>query len=265
MESTAHELVKVIEDDGGLIRLQHLLVVKRGDSERVVKHWRQDWQYEADSIYAFQGDRTWKSEPIPEDERAGTWPQTVYQVDDSPRYSSWGQWRHMEDHSFWESQPTWRPLPRRERKVRDDYDVLVGRNRHSITKDGWVHQQDNYKLAIDEGSNEVRAWERGFNTYKRIDDFDFSPAREYWESTAPFWKAVRAWWDDRIAQGKETRLAAEHNGASMVDTMFAHANDYADGEFEKPLAQAVASDIEPYLITHDPFAVSKAAAEDSNK
>jgi len=43
-----------------------------------------------------------------------------------------------EDHSTWHSENTWWPLPRREFSVRNDYNVLSGSNRHTITPTGWV-------------------------------------------------------------------------------------------------------------------------------
>src|SRR5690606_20340908 len=64
-DSEATEFVEVIEDAGGRIVLQHVLVLPpdsdEGESQepRVVKHWRQDWEYEARKLYEFRGHRTW--------------------------------------------------------------------------------------------------------------------------------------------------------------------------------------------------------------
>ena len=46
-----------------------------------------------------------------------------------------------------------RPLPRRESSVRDDYDVLIGHNRHTIVPSGWVHEEENYKVVLDGHGN----------------------------------------------------------------------------------------------------------------
>ena len=75
---------------------------------------------------------------VPRAERRGAWSQTVYQVDDSPRYGSLGRWVHSDEASIWEGGDAWRPLPRREHSVRSDYQVLAGRNRHTILPTGWV-------------------------------------------------------------------------------------------------------------------------------
>mgnify|MGYP006197439051 CR=1 FL=1 len=52
--------------------------------------------------------------------------------------------------STWISDETWRPLPRREFSVRKDYEVLVGTNRHTITPDGWLQEENNLKRVLPE-------------------------------------------------------------------------------------------------------------------
>ncbi|MFN2259590.1 MAG: DUF6607 family protein, partial [Parasphingopyxis sp.] len=90
--SGGFESVRVIEDSGERIVLQHLLVVGTAEDPHVVKHWRQDWIYEPESYLAYAGNGRWNLEPVPEDRRAGAWSQTVWQVDDSPRYGGYGRW-----------------------------------------------------------------------------------------------------------------------------------------------------------------------------
>lgn len=194
--SRGFETVIVLSDTGRFIQLQHLLVVVHdGGKQTVVKHWRQDWNYEAAEMLVYRGNDTWEKQLIPHDERKGRWVQTVYQVDDSPRYAGFGEWKYIGDYAYWESNETWRPLPRRELTERDDYDVLVGTNRQGLTPEGWVHEQDNYKLVLDPEGDRAIAREIGVNLYRRTSDFDFASAREYWDRTASFWAAVRGKWD----------------------------------------------------------------------
>jgi hypothetical protein len=86
-DESAVELVRVVEDRGDFISLQHILVVDH-DSEdpMVVKHWRQDWTYEDTELFLFRGRDVWERVQVPRDEAEGTWTQAVYQVGDSPRY-----------------------------------------------------------------------------------------------------------------------------------------------------------------------------------
>ena len=48
--SGGHEVVRVIEDNGRTIVLQHILVVTAEGKPMVVKHWRQDWTHEPVSV-----------------------------------------------------------------------------------------------------------------------------------------------------------------------------------------------------------------------
>jgi hypothetical protein len=83
--SGGHEVVRVIEDTGRHIALQHLLVVKdESGKTMVIKHWRQDWNYEPENLLTYAGKGEWKLETIPATMRAGRWSQTVWQTDDSP-------------------------------------------------------------------------------------------------------------------------------------------------------------------------------------
>lgn len=222
--SDATEWVNVIEDRGDFIALQHILVI--GDEHHVVKHWRQDWQYQPAERLVFRGESRWERIPVTGAERSGAWSQTVYHVDDSPRYGGIGRWTHDGGVVAWTSNPTWRPLPRREYSTRSDYQLLDVTNRHLLTPTGWVHEQDNTKHVLrPDGSVQALAKETGLNTYTRIDDYDFSAGRAYWERTAPFWQEVRAAWDARLTNGA-ARLALRETveDDALFERMFALAN-----------------------------------------
>ncbi|MEM7662660.1 MAG: DUF6607 family protein [Pseudomonadota bacterium] len=193
-KSGAHEVVRVIEDRGDYISLQHILVVGGPDEKFPIKHWRQDWQYEPDQVLIFAGGNAWEIRDVSEQERTGKWSQTVYQVDDSPRYGAVGAWTHDLGLSEWEPPAEWRPLPRRDMTTRDDYHAVLAVNRHTITPDGWVHEQDNIKLVLSNGEAQPLVREIGFNTYSRNEDFEIAIADEYWQATADYWHGVREEW-----------------------------------------------------------------------
>lgn len=195
--SGGYEVVRVIEDRGDFISLQHILVVG-GDEKFPIKHWRQDWQFEPERILTFVGGNAWAWRDVPEAERAGKWSQTVYQVDDAPRYSGLAKWTYAEGLTEWSPPHEWRPLPRRDQTTRDDYHAINAVNRHVITPWGWVHEQDNDKLVLSDEPR-VLAREVGVNTYRRDSSFDARVAEEYWTKTAPFWSVVRAKWAERAA------------------------------------------------------------------
>ena len=109
----------------------------------------------------------------------------MYQVDESPRYASIGRWQHSPSFSSWLSGDTWRPLPRREWSVRDDYQVLVGTNRHTISPTGWLQEENNLKAVLTEAreidrSRPYVAREYGVARYERIRDADFAAADRYY-------------------------------------------------------------------------------------
>ena len=82
--SGGNEIVRVVYDDGTRISLQHILVMEHNDQVTVIKHWRQDWVYEPETVLTYVGPNEWRLTPVPADQRKGAWSQTVWQTDDSP-------------------------------------------------------------------------------------------------------------------------------------------------------------------------------------
>lgn len=204
--SGGDEVVRVLEDRGGFISMQHILVVG-GDDKFPVKHWRQDWVYEPESVLVFIGGNAWEKRPLSAEEREGKWAQVVYQVDDAPRYGAVAAWTHDDGISAWTPPAEWRPLPRRDATTRSDYHAIKAVNRHVITPEGWVHEQDNAKLVLDNGAPYALAREIGVNTYRKFDDFDIAVADDYWTDTADFWAEVRAEW---------TRMETENDAFAIT-------------------------------------------------
>ena len=145
--SGGSEIVRVVYDKGDKISLQHILVMEHGGQTVVVKHWRQDWTYQPETVLTYAGPNQWTLTPVPADQRAGAWSQTVWQTDDSPRYGGVGHWTYDNGLSAWTSNPTWRPLARRDAVRNPVYDRYLGTNRHILKPDGWVHIQDNMKMS----------------------------------------------------------------------------------------------------------------------
>jgi hypothetical protein len=246
-QSWATEWVYVLRDEPRFISLQHLLVmfVRKSDGTTegpfVTKHWRQDWRYEATELLTYRGRNTWAIERLSPAQAKGTWTQSVYQVDDSPRYAAWGMWQHLGNLSTWLSSTTWRPLPRREFSARKDYDVLVGTNRHTITPTGWVQQEENVKVVLDDrgrpaAREPVLSEEVGLNRYERIVGFDDSAARRYRERTEPFWNDVREAWRALVAERGRFTLRAAPDQGRLFTPLFERAEKIADGAPYDPAA-----------------------------
>jgi hypothetical protein len=195
----------------------------------VTKHWRQDWQYEPTSIVEYRGRDHWERRKLDATESKGAWLQTVYQVDESPRYASVGRWKHSASFSTWLSGDTWRPLPRREWSVRDDYQVLLGTNRHTISSTGWIQEENNLKTVLTpsraiDSSHPYVAREYGVARYERIRDADFAEADVYYDRTREFWGQVREEWARIFAKQGEVTLKGPVDKLGLFQPLFAHAD-----------------------------------------
>jgi hypothetical protein len=241
-QSWATEYVFVAEDRPDFIALQHVLAMRmlleggKVSEPMVVRHWRQEWRYEADRLLAYEGSNTWAPRAVPDAERRGAWVQSVLQVDDSPRYAARGRWQHGDGLSTWLSDETWRPLPRREFSVRKDYQVLVGTNRHSITPGGWIQEENNLKIALG-AERRALAREYGVVRYERIRDYDFGAAERYFNATEPFWAEVRTAW--REAGNARMVMRAQPDQAQLFLPFFEYAGKLAaGGAFDREQARA---------------------------
>jgi len=238
-QSWGTEKIYVDSDDGKNISLVHILemriVQKDGaiSEPMVTKHWRQDWQYQPSHIVEYRGRDRWQRRRLAAADSKGAWMQTVYQVDESPRYSSFGHWEHSGSFSSWLSADTWRPLPRREWSVRDDYQVIVGTNRHTISPTGWVQEENNLKTVLTaeraiDSSQPYVAREYGVARYERIRDADFAQADIYYERTKQFWDQVRDEWSQIFVKQGEVTLKGPVDKLGLFQPLFAQADEVAE-------------------------------------
>ena len=238
-QSWGTEKVYVDRNDDDFVSLVHILemriVLKDGSISEpmVTKHWRQDWEYQPTHIVEYRGRDRWQRRKLDRARAKGAWLQTVYQVDESPRYASVGRWEHTGSFSTWLSAETWRPLPRREWSVRDDYQVLVGTNRHTVMPTGWIQEENNLKTvltdarAVDSSLPHV-AREYGVARYERIRDGEFAQADEYYAKTKRFWDQVRDAWAQLFASQGEVTLKGPVDKLGLFHPLFAQAQAVAE-------------------------------------
>lgn len=238
-QSWGTEKIYVDGDDGKVISLVHILEMRILQQDgsigepMVTKHWRQDWQYQPAHIVEYRGRDRWQRRKLPAAESTRAWLQTVYQVDESPRYASIGRWEHSSSFSHWLSAATWRPLPRREWSVRDDYQVLVGTNRHTVSATGWVQEENNLKTVLTEAgdidqSRPYVAREYGVARYERIRDAEFASADRYYAQTRQFWDQVRAQWSQIFLKQGEVTLKGPVDQLGLFHPLFAQADAVAE-------------------------------------
>lgn len=237
--SGGHEVVRVIEDSGRVIRLQHLLVVEHEGKTHVIKHWRQDWTYEPETVLVYAGQGRWQIEEVPERMRRGRWSQTVWQTDDSPHYGGWGEWSEEGGVPRWRSSWTWRPLARRDAVRKPVYDRYLAINRHSPTPTGWIHWQDNIKMGPKDGALKPFVQETVLNSYDRFDGYPVKAADDYWAKTAAYWAEVRRAWDAAIARGNGVAVAeVADTGSAGAERLMQLATDLSEGTVDRAAAVA---------------------------
>ena len=210
------EWAQLVEDEKDKISIQHLLIVA---PKTIVKHWRQDWLYENTDLYTFDKNRTWKYEQLDKKDVKGQWTQRVFQVDDSPRYEGSASWVHVDGKHFWESTVD-SPLPRREASKRSDYNLMVRTNRHELTDYGWLHEQDNGKV-IRRETDELLAREKGWNTYKKVDDAKCKDAQDWWAKNQQYWEDVRSVWDEVYASKETLTFKRRVDKKVLFESLFA--------------------------------------------
>lgn len=212
--SGGYESVRVIADTETFIQLQHLLVAEHEGETFVIKHWRQDWTYEPRTVLVYERMNTWGLRRVVALERRRAWAQTVWQTDDSPRYGGVGRWAHDNGRSIWTSGPTLRPLARRDAIRNPPYNHYRSINRHALTPNGWIHEQDNEKIGPRNGADVAVVHEDGINTYERFGDYPVTAADSYWTDTGEYWAGVRDAWDGAITRGRGVMVEEEpQNGA----------------------------------------------------
>ena len=214
------EWAQLVKDSKNNIIIQHILLVGNPTKPYVMKHWRQDWLYENKDFYIYDSNNKWTYKKNKKPQVKGQWTQKVYQVDDSPRYEGSASWVHVDGKSFWENK-TSAPLPRREYSKRNDYNVLLRGNRQEITKKGWVHDQDNFKIIREKGKkDEIIAMEKGINNYLRVNEKKCQAAKEWWEKNSKKWSHVRNSWNKVYSENKNISLKSEVKGKKLYEYLF---------------------------------------------
>lgn len=235
--SGGFEVVRVLEDTPGRIVLQHTLVAEFDGKPHITKHWRQDWVYEPKEVLVYESAGRWVVKSVAADQRKGAWSQTVWQTDDSPRYGGVGRWAYDRGVTRWVSGLTLRPLARRDAVRNPPYRAYEGENRHALTPDGWVHEQDNAKLALKNGQPVTYVHEDALNSYVKFAGFNAKAADDYWAKTGEYWAAVRLAWDRAIAAGNGVKVEEEPQFGSITGPkLMGLADEIVEGKLTTALA-----------------------------
>ena len=106
---------------------------------------------------------------------------------------------------------------------------MIGNNIQTITPTGWVHEQNNKKVVLND-NHKVLAKEIGIARYERIKDFDWKAGEDYWDNTNNFWRKVREAWNKEINNSQSFKLYKEVDGEILFSKLFLMAEQYAEGD-----------------------------------
>jgi hypothetical protein len=213
----ALEYAMLIKDEKDHISIQHLLVM----GEYVIKHWRQDWIYQNKDFLKYDGNTNWKYMSKTKKDVKGQWTQKVFQVDDSPRYEGSATWVHVDGKSYWENS-SYAPLPRREYTKRNDYNIMIRGNRHEITKYGWLHDQNNFKVVkdLESDSEVIIASEKGLNKYTKVDESKCNEAKKWWDENNQKWSFVLNKWNSIYSKKDDISLRQTVENKPLFSFLF---------------------------------------------
>ena len=206
-------------DKNNLI-IQHILQMGKDSNAYIMKHWRQDWNYQNREFLIYDHNNIWNKLEANYNSTKRQWTQKVFQVDDSPRYEGSASWAYIDDKIFWENNVD-APLPRRERSIRSDYNVLNRGNRIEITNEGWIHKQNNQKILRSDTTNDILiASEYGINSYVKINDDRCKYAKIWWNKKSEKWKIVRKEWELVFEQNDTISLKPNHEEKPLWEYLF---------------------------------------------
>ena len=234
------ELAFPIEVSEKKISIQHILIVS---NSMVVKHWREDWNFENPVIWKYTDTKTWVKQLLQPEQVKGKWTQTIWEVSDEPRYQGYGQFTNNNGQVLWQN-TTDAPLPRREYTVRSDYNILNRTNRLHITDSGYIHEQDNKKIIRKDGIDKLLVEEKGINTYKRIASKECEVAKNYWEHNKAYWLKVESIWTAYLSTHDTIKLNIKVDGKVLHQYLFNLLDDYnakkvSDAEINNKINEAI--------------------------
>lgn len=242
------EMALPIEVSDKKIVIQHLLIVS---PKMIVKHWREEWTYENPVIWQYKGNRTWVKKILPVEAVKGKWTQTIWEVADEPRYQGFSQFVNLDGRLIWQSTAD-APLPRREYTTRNDYNILRRTNRIHITDSGYLHEQDNQKIIRNNGIDKLLVEEKGYNTYKRLEDKECAAAKAYWEINNDYWGRVRKIWTDYLATHNSISLKEKVDGKKLHEYLMEQAKKYSDKKINaSEISERIKATINQFSIEND--------------
>lgn len=218
----AYELIVRTETkDGSAISLQHLLFI-HPHATFYIKHGRQEWKYEAETVLEYQPSYRWLKRRLEPSVVAGTWVQRLYRTDDGPYHQSVSTWIHDGPVHSWKYSQS-QPMPRRDKeKNRADYNLMRVIGTYEI-QDGsptWKISEKNEKIMDLDGEKKPVVREVGGGVYTKVEDGFCDGVKAEWEKDEKIWSQVRQVWEKYLESAESIEIKNESD-------MRAELNSYA--------------------------------------
>ena len=111
---------------------------------------------------------------------------------------------------------------------------------------GWVMEELNEKIVF---PNKYHGSEFGIARYQRISNYDFTPARDYWDDTKEYWSIVRGKWSEILSQDKVC-LLKDVKGKPMYMYKFEFSEDYKNNPDNKEANQNVDDIVTKFIASN---------------
>jgi hypothetical protein len=133
--------------------------------------------------------------------------------------------------------------------VRKDYNVLNRGSRITITKNGWMFEQDNKKIVRSADGDKLLAVEKGYEEFMKIDPKTFAYAQKWWASQHTYWADVRGVWADIIGSQDTFKVQTIANGKLLYETLFSLGDQSIKEKWTASQnKEKIKTALQPYLV-----------------
>ena len=109
--------------------------------------------------------------------------------------------------------------------------MALRRNHHEIFDWGWSHEQDNDKLVREADKKDViLAQEKGYNTYRKVENERCIAAQVFWEDNKEMWALVRKQWNTIFSMRQNIQLKDKVEGKRLYQYLFALQSNAKEDE-----------------------------------
>ncbi|MBL7752035.1 MAG: hypothetical protein JNN29_11675, partial [Chitinophagaceae bacterium] len=127
--------------------------------------------------------------------------------------------------------------------------ILRRTNRLTFTDSGYLHEQDNRKILRQDGKDKLLVEEKGWNTYRKIEEKECSLVLDYWEKNKFYWSQVRSVWTDILNSRNRITLQNKVGGKMLHEYLITLGKEAVEkGYKEEEVRKKITAEIGKFLI-----------------